>query len=174
MEMSFHGNQVSWGINHSFISLYSKYQPPSFICSPIMLAPVFSSLDEIYCTKMLHLTQNEDILGKNLLDSLWKWLIVLCFFIIFLYISSNLLWEVNYYETRPNRPTMCPLWMNVFMNECFLWMNVICEWINDWMNELLDVCFFYWSRTTFLLKKCLILMFLTNALPTNQPTDQDF
>ena len=49
MEMCFHGNQISWGINHSFISLYSKYQPPSFICSSIMLAPVISSLDEIYC-----------------------------------------------------------------------------------------------------------------------------
>ena len=47
--MCFHGNQISWGINHSFISLYSKYQPPSFICSSIMLAPVISSLDEIYC-----------------------------------------------------------------------------------------------------------------------------
>ena len=51
MEMCFHGNRVSWGINHSFISLYSKYQPPSFICSSIMLAPVISSLDEIYCIK---------------------------------------------------------------------------------------------------------------------------
>ena len=50
MEMCFHGNRISWGINHSFISLYSKYQPPSFICSSIMLAPVISSLDEIYCT----------------------------------------------------------------------------------------------------------------------------
>ena len=50
MEMCFHGNRILWGINHSFISLYSKYQPPSFICSSIMLAPVISSLDEIYCT----------------------------------------------------------------------------------------------------------------------------
>ena len=48
--MCFHGNRISWGINHSFISLYSKYQPPSIICSPITLAPVISSLDEIYCT----------------------------------------------------------------------------------------------------------------------------
>ena len=42
-----------------------------------------------------------------------------------------------------------------FMNECFffLWMNVVCEWINDRMNELLDVCFFYWIRTNFLLKQ---------------------
>ena len=30
----------------------------------------------------------------------------------------------------------------------------------------------YWVRTTFLLKKCMILMFLMNALPTDQPTDQ--
>ena len=36
-------------MNNSFISLYSKYQPPSFICSPIMLALVISSLDKIYC-----------------------------------------------------------------------------------------------------------------------------
>ena len=40
------------------------------------------------------------------------------------------------------------------------------------MNELLDVCFFYWVRTTFLLKKCLILMFLMNALTTDRPTDR--
>ena len=39
------------------------------------------------------------------------------------------------------------------------------------MNELLEVCFFYWGKTTFLLKKCLILMFLMNALPTVQPTN---
>ena len=50
MEMCFHGNRISWGINHSFISLFSKYQLHSFICSSIMLAPVISSLDEIYCT----------------------------------------------------------------------------------------------------------------------------
>ena len=52
MKMCFHGNRVSWGINHPLISLYSKYQPPSFICSSIMLAPVISSLDEIYCTRL--------------------------------------------------------------------------------------------------------------------------
>ena len=39
------------------------------------------------------------------------------------------------------------------------------------MNELQDVCFFYQIRTTFLLKNCLILMFLMNALPTNRPTN---
>lgn len=50
--MCFHGNRVSWGINYSFISLYSKYQPSSFICSPIMLAPIISSLDEIYCISL--------------------------------------------------------------------------------------------------------------------------
>ena len=33
-----------------FTNLHFKYQPPNFICSPIMLAPVISSLDEIYCT----------------------------------------------------------------------------------------------------------------------------
>ena len=50
MEMCFHGNRISWGINHFFISLYSKNQPLSFICSSIMLAPVISTLDEIYCS----------------------------------------------------------------------------------------------------------------------------
>ena len=49
MEMCFHGNQLSWGIKHPFISLYSKYHSPSFICLSTMLAPVISSLDEIYC-----------------------------------------------------------------------------------------------------------------------------
>ena len=39
MEKCFHGNQISWGINHSFVSLYSKYHPYSFNCSSIMLAP---------------------------------------------------------------------------------------------------------------------------------------
>ena len=39
------------------------------------------------------------------------------------------------------------------------------------MNELLVVCSFYWVRTTFLMKICLILMFLMNAIPTDQPTD---
>ena len=64
MEMCFHGNRISWGINHSFISLYSKYQPSSFICSSIMLAPVISSLDEIYCTLSLTLTQLQQIYCK--------------------------------------------------------------------------------------------------------------
>ena len=40
------------------------------------------------------------------------------------------------------------------------------------MNELLNVCYFYWVRTTFLLKKCMILMILMNALPTDQQSDQ--
>ena len=60
MEMCFHGNQISWGINHSFISLYSKYQPPSFIYSSIMLAPVISSLDEIYCISFGKKSRFED------------------------------------------------------------------------------------------------------------------
>ena len=50
------------------------------------------------------------------------------------------------FKTRPCRPMMRPL------NKCFLWMNVICEWITDLMNELLNVFYFYWVRTTFLLK----------------------
>ena len=48
----FHGNQVSWGINYFFISLYSEHQPHSFICSSLMLAPIISSLDEIYFTTL--------------------------------------------------------------------------------------------------------------------------
>ena len=58
--------------------------------------------------------------------------------------------------TRPSMTTMRPLWMNVFfMNECFfLWVNVIHEWV----------------RITFLLKKCMIFMFLMNALPTDRGT----
>ena len=64
---------------------------------------------------------------------------------------------------------MRPLWMNVFyewmffMNECFF--------MNEWMNELLCVCYFYWVSTTFLLKNCMILMFLMNALLIIRPTD---
>ena len=50
MEMCFHGNQLSWGIKHPFISLYSKYHSPGFICLSTMLAPVISSLDGIYCS----------------------------------------------------------------------------------------------------------------------------
>ena len=52
MEMCFHGNQLSWGIKHPFISLWSKYHSPGFIHLSTMLAPVISSLDEIYCIKM--------------------------------------------------------------------------------------------------------------------------
>ena len=33
-------------------------------------------------------------------------------------------------------------------------------------------CYFYEVRTTFLLKEYMILMFLMNALPTDQPTNQ--
>ena len=50
MKMCFHGNQPWWAIKHPFISLYLKYQSSSFICLSAMLAPVISSLDEIYCT----------------------------------------------------------------------------------------------------------------------------
>ena len=46
--MCFYSNRLSWGINHSFISLYFKYQSPRFISLPTILAPVISSLDEIY------------------------------------------------------------------------------------------------------------------------------
>ena len=47
--MCFHGNQLSWAIKHPLISLCLKYHSPGFICFPTMLAPVISSLDEIYC-----------------------------------------------------------------------------------------------------------------------------
>ena len=50
--MYFHGNQHPWAIKHPFISLYSKYQSPKFICHPVMKSPVFPSLDDIYCMKM--------------------------------------------------------------------------------------------------------------------------
>ena len=48
-----YGWQPSWGIKHPFISLYSKYHSPGFIYLSTMLAPVISSLDEIYCTYCL-------------------------------------------------------------------------------------------------------------------------
>ena len=51
--MRFHGNQLSWAINHPFISLCFKYHSPGFICVSTMLAPVISSLDEIYCTEKI-------------------------------------------------------------------------------------------------------------------------
>ena len=68
-------------------------------------------------------------------------------------------------KTRPSRPTMRPLWINVFYEwmffyEWMLFMNVIYECLNDLMNELLNVCYFYWVRTTLLFKKCMIWMFL--------------
>ena len=49
--MCFHGNQLSWAIKHPVISLYLKYHTPGFICFPTILAPVISSLDEIYCIR---------------------------------------------------------------------------------------------------------------------------
>ena len=56
MEMCFHGNQLSWAKKHPFISLCFKYHSLGFICFSTMLAPVISSLDEIYCTifKSIH------------------------------------------------------------------------------------------------------------------------
>ena len=62
--MRFHGNQVSWGINHSFINLSSKYQPSNFICSSIVLAPVISSLDEIHCVNRPVVRHFDDFLTK--------------------------------------------------------------------------------------------------------------
>ena len=50
--MRFHGNQLSWTIKHPFINLNFKYHPPGFVSVSTMLAPVISSLDEIYCTRL--------------------------------------------------------------------------------------------------------------------------
>ena len=47
--MCFHGNQLSWKIKHPVISLCLNYHSPGFIGFPTILAPVISSLDEIYC-----------------------------------------------------------------------------------------------------------------------------
>ena len=49
MEMCFHGNQLSWGIKHPLISLWSKYCSPAFIRLSTILAPAISTLDLIYC-----------------------------------------------------------------------------------------------------------------------------
>ena len=48
--MFFHGNQPSWAIKHPIISLCFKYHSFGFIFFSTMLAPVISSLDEIYCS----------------------------------------------------------------------------------------------------------------------------
>ena len=48
--MRFHGNQLSWVINYPFINLCFKYHFPGYISFSTMLAPVISSLNEIYCT----------------------------------------------------------------------------------------------------------------------------
>ena len=47
--MCFHGNQLSWAIKHPIIRLCLKCHSPGFICFLTILAPVISSLDEIYC-----------------------------------------------------------------------------------------------------------------------------
>ena len=47
--MRFHGNQLLWAIKHPLISLCFKYHFWGFICFSTMLAPIISSLDEIYC-----------------------------------------------------------------------------------------------------------------------------
>ena len=74
--------------------------------------------------------------------------------------------------TRPSRPTMRPLWMNVFYEWLFfLWMNVICEWMIEWMNYLMYASFteaepfFCWKNAWFW-----YLLWMRNQ-PTNRPTD---
>ena len=66
----------------------------------------------------------------------------------------------------PSRPTMHPLWMNVF----YEWMFFL--WINDSMHELFNVCYFYWVGITFLWKKSKIPWFLRMCYPTNRQTDR--
>ena len=76
---------------------------------------------------------------------------------------------------RPNRLTMRPVLMNIlfnllwmhsfYMNECHLWIN---KWFNEWITTCMILLL---GRTMLLLRKCRILMFLLNALLTNQPTD---
>ena len=82
MEMCFHGNQLSWAIKYPVISLYLKYHSPGFIRFPTMLAPVFSSLDEIYCIK----NQMNDF---NLQFSCWEYAIHAIHFNKFKYVSMN-------------------------------------------------------------------------------------
>ena len=71
--MCFHGNQLSWGIKHPIISLCSKYHSQGFICLSTMLAPVISSLDEIYCMPYQPMHSN-----KSQLYSLSCFLTFLC------------------------------------------------------------------------------------------------
>ena len=52
MEMCFHGNKISWALKHHFINPCFKYHYSCFIHLFPMLAPVISSLDEIYCTSL--------------------------------------------------------------------------------------------------------------------------
>ena len=70
--MRFHGNQLSWAIKYYFISLCFKYHSPGFICFSTMLAPIISSLDEIYCT--YHEPFSCAIINKSMNDELC-WLI---------------------------------------------------------------------------------------------------
>ena len=51
--------------------------------------------------------------------------------------------------------------MNVF--------NVIYARTNELMNEVQKVCYLYWVRPTFLLKRYDVMI---NALPNDQPTNQ--
>ena len=62
MGMRFHGNQLSRAIKHPFNSLCFKYHSSGFICFSALLAPVISSLDEIYCNYIryyLHLIKDQ-------------------------------------------------------------------------------------------------------------------
>ena len=50
IKMCFHGNQHLSVTNHSFISLYFRYQLFIFFCLPFKNSPVFSSLDDVFCS----------------------------------------------------------------------------------------------------------------------------
>ena len=75
MNMCFHGNQISWAIKHPLISLSFKYHSSSFICFPVLLAPVISSLDGIYCMTTF-INGWADVYWNQMCTNTWmsKWL----------------------------------------------------------------------------------------------------
>ena len=94
MEMCFHGNQLSWGINHLLISLLSKYRSPAFIRFSSMLAPVISSLDEIYC--MLNSQEFSDVCHTTQFCPM--------------YVTQPRGYEPSNYEPRGYEPRCCDLY----------------------------------------------------------------
>ena len=105
-------------------------------------------------------------------------------FTLFLWINETLKKKPSLCQiTRPSRPTMRPLWINVFyewmffmneccfMNECHLWMN---KWFIEWISRcmLLLLC-----RDHFSIEKMHEFDVFDECVtwptdrPTNQPTD---